>query len=318
MAAAEKITVGSLVTHPNRPEWGPGKILAVKGPHVDVCFREREFVPGASPVITLSTAAVPLALAPSQSDRLLANLPKDIGGRPVSKRVYITLDQAKRGFRELYPLGFADPKYLGDKAGGERSTKWAAHELWHATLGNGEGERLLAAGDVGEVTKRAEAVVARVNLLAAFEVAALRDGLKDGKAARRFFRALFELLAAPAPDRPRFEALVTATQNLPVAEGKTNPDTWTVVTLFPFLARPDTFMFLKPDATRRAAETIRFDLRYDAHPNWLTYRRLLAFVGMLMDELNDFGPRDYIDVQSFLWVVAGGGTTLPAARGKRA
>ncbi len=317
MVATQKITVGSLVTHPNRPEWGPGKIIAVKGPHVDVCFREREFVPGTSPVITLSTTAVPLSLAPYQSDGLLDNLPKDIGGRPGPSRGYVTLDQAKRAFRELFPLGFGDPKYLGDQGGGERSYKWEAHESWEATLGHGEGERLLASGDIGELTKRAEAVVERVNLLAVFEVAALRDGLKDTKAARRFFRALFELLAAPAPERARFEALVGATQGLPAAKGKTNPDKWTLVTLLPFLARPDTFMFLKPEATKRAADMIRFDLRYDAHPNWPTYRRLLAFAGMLMDELKEFGPRDLIDVQSFMWVVAGGGYALPISHRKR-
>src|SRR5574338_736414 len=48
-------------------------------------------------------------------------------------------------FRDAYPGGFQDPKYLGE---GERVSRWRlAHDTYLETLGKGEGERLLAGGD---------------------------------------------------------------------------------------------------------------------------------------------------------------------------
>ena len=79
--------------------------------------------------------------------------------------------------------------------------------------------------------------------------------------------------------------------------------TWPVVTVFPFLADPKRFMLLKPELTKQAAQRLAFDLLYDAKPNWSTYSNLLAMSDLLMNNLREFGVRDYMDVQSFIWVV---------------
>ena len=64
-------------------------------------------------------------------------------------------------------------------------------------------------------------------------------------------------------------------------------------------------MFLKPMQTRRIAEAFSFDLLYSSRPTWDTYRRLLTLSTQLLDRLRPLGARDLIDVQSFMWVVAG-------------
>ena len=46
-----------------------------------------------------------------------------------------------------------------------------------------------------------------------------------------------------------------------------------------------------------------FDLLYETKPNWVTYSNLLAMSNLLMNNLKEFGVRDYMDVQSFIWVV---------------
>ncbi|HEY6100493.1 MAG TPA: hypothetical protein VIW03_13745, partial [Anaeromyxobacter sp.] len=116
-------------------------------------------------------------------------------------------------FLEAFPQGFADPRYLGDgKSKRERVARWRrAHEVFEETLGHGEGEKLLAAGDLAGLAERAlkiERLVAPLHRTA--EKTSLEDGLADPEAARAFFAALFALLAEPAPEQSRFEALAAA------------------------------------------------------------------------------------------------------------
>jgi hypothetical protein len=78
--------------------------------------------------------------------------------------------------------------------------------------------------------------------------------------------------------------------------------TWPLVTGFGFVARPRTEIFLKPTVTRRAAEAYGFPFRYASAPQWDTYSSLLEFARLVRHDLHDLGPRDMIDIQSFLWV----------------
>ncbi|MCK4594459.1 hypothetical protein KAU45_08145, partial [bacterium] len=68
--------------------------------------------------------------------------------------------------------------------------------------------------------------------------------------------------------------------------------------------------FLKPPVSKNAAEACAYELNYRPQPNWNTYRAYLDFGHYLMGELSKIGkhliPRDMIDVQSFIWVSAGG------------
>ncbi|GAG90350.1 unnamed protein product, partial [marine sediment metagenome] len=46
-----------------------------------------------------------------------------------------------------------------------------------------------------------------------------------------------------------------------------------------------------------------FDLNYKAGLNWITYSRLIKLADMLFEELKPLGAKDYIDVQSYIWVI---------------
>jgi hypothetical protein len=78
--------------------------------------------------------------------------------------------------------------------------------------------------------------------------------------------------------------------------------TWPVLTVMGFLAQPSIRMYLKPTVTRKAAERYRFDFSYESRPTWQTYSSLLNFAHVVGRDLDDMGPRDMIDIQSFLWV----------------
>ena len=76
----------------------------------------------------------------------------------------------------------------------------------------------------------------------------------------------------------------------------------TVVTVFGFIARPRTHIFVKPTVTRVAADAYGFDLEYTSRPQWETYASVLAFAEQVLVDQADLGPRDMIDAQSFIWV----------------
>jgi hypothetical protein len=65
-------------------------------------------------------------------------------------------------------------------------------------------------------------------------------------------------------------------------------------------------MFLKPEKTKAAAETLGFDLRYNTILNWDTYDALLRMGDTYLGLLKNRGAKDFVDVQSSIFVAGGG------------
>ncbi len=212
-------------------------------------------------------------------------------------------------FLDVFPKGFADPKYVGEGTDRhERVVRWRrAQGVYAETLGGGEGERLLQAGDVGGLAERALRVERHVRPLHRdAEKASFEDALKDPDAARAYFAALFELLAAPAPERSRFETLAAAVAAM--APGVSLESGWPMVTLLPFVARPDLHMLLRPRFACDVAHRLGLELAYEPRPNWSTYSALLRSAEVLLERLRPLGARDHVDVDSFMHLV----TTKPS------
>ena len=298
--------VGMIVEHPKCPEWGIGKILHISGNTLYIYFAnqsEREAKKIRCDVISLKKAK-------SQSDPTLDNLPPfeqkgDLWVLPGSGR-RVTFEQAQHIFLNSYPRGFSDPHYLEK----ERNYKWEAHQHFVQQLGRKQAEKLLASDKVPELTRRALFVVHKVNLLSPFESAALNDATKDTAAACAFFESLLNLLSSSGDLAEPFRAYAAAVCELPQKKGGHRVATWPVATILPFLSQPKRHMFLKPEFTQEAAERLGFDLLYDPKPNWTTYERLLRLGRHYLNLLAESGARDYIDVQSFIWLACGGAEAL--------
>src|SRR5688500_11107945 len=181
------------------------------------------------------------------------------------------LRRAQRRFTEIFPGRFRDEDYVD----WERDYKMAAHAAWNELLSQRELERLLRARAFGEVGARAIAVYARpkLNYLALYEWMALREALADPAGARRFAPALHELVYGGGDFRPRFEQFIDTLDELP--QRQTRLCKWPVATLYPFIARPDEHLLLKPNLMKRAAATFGADLRYHSRPNGDTYAAAL-------------------------------------------
>ena len=205
-------------------------------------------------------------------------------------------DKCRRKFLRFFPKGFYDDKYVD----WERGYKWEAHERWNETLGPRQLKSLLDDGEYSEVARRAVTIESRTNLLFSFEKMALRDAVKSATGARDFAEGLYAFLHGRGGERAKFERWCDVIAGLP--RKQTRVLTWPLLTVFGFLALPETHFFLKPMVTRAAAREYGFDFGYASRPNWDTYSSLLEFAGQVSRDLRDLRPRDMIDIQSFLWV----------------
>jgi hypothetical protein len=205
-------------------------------------------------------------------------------------------ERCRRKFLRFFPEGFHDETYID----WERGYKQTAHQSWQQQLSRQEHSKLLMAGKFSEVARRAVQIESRTNLLFSFEKMALRDAVKSTSGAKSFAEGLFELLYGRGTLEHRFEAWCSTVAGLP--RRQTRVLTWPLLTVFGFLAQPETHFFLKPMVTRTAAGEYGFDFRYRSRPNWETYSNLLEFAQVVSDDLSDLEPRDMIDIQSFLWV----------------
>jgi hypothetical protein len=293
---------GMMVQHASL---GLGKVVAVEDKAVHVFF-------AGSDARFATKLRLPMALqlltAAATTNAWLSHLPGFAfdakSGRYGLSGTWLSHADAVARFVEVFPKAFADPSYAGDGADKcERVTRWRrAHEAYAEALGGGQGERLLASGDVAGLVERAlgvERVVRPLHRDA--EKASFDDALKDLDAARGYFAALFELLAAKAPEQAPFEALAAAVRAMPA--GATREAGWPVATLLPFVARPDLHMLLRPRFACEVGHRLGLELAYAPQPNWSTYSALLRSTEVLLEKLRPLGARDHVDVEAFMHVV---------------
>jgi hypothetical protein len=267
--------VGDRVGHPARPEWGPGEILAVSGKTkytIYFALIGRKL---------LKDVALVRITGAESSHPLLENRLRSGKTRSIL--------QLKESFLLQFPGGFEDPKY----AKNERAYKVAASKLLKETLASEDLNRLVSTGGHAEVCRRAFAVINRTNLVFPNEKKDLSAGLM-GEGCALFSRALADLLYGSSSAQDRFERFSKMLEAVGVPK-------WTIATYFRFLAEPETEMFLKPEATKAAAEACGLELNYRPDLNWRTYESLLAVSAFLKEAIEDLRPRDMIDVQGFIW-----------------
>jgi hypothetical protein len=204
--------------------------------------------------------------------------------------------RCRRKFLRFFPGGFQDETYLA----WERDYKWNASREWERMLNQAAFSALLREGDYAEVALRAVRIEARTNLIFSFEKMALRDAVKPAAGARMFATGLYDFLHGKGKMQERFERWCEVVAALP--RKQTRVLTWPIVTVFGFIAEPEKQIFLKPTVTRTAAREYGFPFHYQSRPAWKIYAGCLEFAETVRDDLQDLGPRDMIDLQSFIWV----------------
>ena len=296
-----EIATGSLVKHVSL---GVGKVIAVEPTAVHVFFPQSDKRRAAK--LRWPTARPLLTRDGVEPDAWLTGL-TSFALDPETRRYtlaanFLSHEGAIAEFLEKYPRGFEDPVYLGAgmrKRG--RAAAWrTAGAAWAEALGDGQGERLLADGELRELIRRALRAGSEVTSVpGAMEQEALEEALQPGDVVTTFFDTLFALLAAKSPARPRFDKLLSAAAALGVT-----PDlAWPMLTLFPSIADPVRYVFLAPRTACAAAARLGCDLRCNAAPSWTTYNAWRGLAEGLLGELTGHGARNLADVEAFLHTV---------------
>ena len=206
--------------------------------------------------------------------------------------------RCRQKFLRFFPGGFNDPEYLD----WERDYKWQTHERWQQALGKRDFRAMLRRNEHREIAARAVRVEqqSRHSMIFSFEKMALRDAIRPEHGAKTFAEGLYEFLHGGGSLESRFIRWVDVVSALP--RKQTRVLTWPLVTVFGFIAQPETHLFLKPLVTRAAARAYGFHFQYAPRPNWNTYASLLEFAARVWRDQRRLQPRDMIDVQSFIWV----------------
>ena len=204
-----------------------------------------------------------------------------------SSKDYVGFDGARARFLRAYPQGFKTPRYWEDERDYKLKAKArldASVPLEQAMDGKGFGEAALA-------------VFRATNLLAPFEMMRVQELLR-GASADSFVRAAARF--ASGDGAPALAEMARLAKPHETAK-------WTVVTYLPYLWRPETHMFLKPEVTKDFAE------RVGHSSSTPTRRRRHAVYDSLLDlarlrtgdEIADLHPHDR-DRRGklFIWVVA--------------
>lgn len=225
-------------------------------------------------------------------------MPSRLAPAIASRHPFPGLAAAKRRFREIFPGGFSDRTYLA----WERDYKWTAHLAWERELGRAKFCALIRGRRFAEIARLVVQFYGRskLNMLALFEWMALREALESPQGAPLLATSLFDLLHGEGPFGRRLDSFTEALDRAP--QRQTRLAKWPVVTLFPFVAHPGRHLIVKPRLMKRAAETLGFELPYRSTPNAETYAAVIEAAKGLKAELASWRPRDFIDVQGFVWI----------------
>lgn len=202
-----------------------------------------------------------------------------------SDKSYFGFAGARARFLNFFPDGFVGTRYVVE----ERDYKLAAKAKLDATLPLGQALDSKGIGDAAWVAFR------MTNLLSPYEMMRVKD-LLHSTVADSFVRGAARF--ATGQGAPALAQMAEAARAHNAAK-------WTTVTYLPFLWRPDAHMFLKPEVTKDFAARVGhpFIHAYQPQLDYGVYESLLDMMQTTRAEIADLGPRDYIDIQSFVWTV---------------
>lgn len=204
------------------------------------------------------------------------------------------LPGAIEGFFKEFPEGFYDPKYLEQ----ERNFKLETSQLCHQLLGQERFAQLITDKAWETIALDIKTLVNKTNMLqASFERPQLIAAFADANNQPNLIPALYDCLHGPGSPSDRLGRFSTALQALSMGK-------WTFATYFLFLNDPQNCMFIKPESIKRALDISQYPADYDATPSATLYDQFLDYAAFLKLRLANFKPRDMIDIQSFIWIMA--------------
>lgn len=282
-----RLRKGTRILHPKKPEWGMGEILQISNNEEVRVF----FVNEGEKKILLKYVELEKIPAEEAAHPMLDNL-RD--SPELSETKYLSLPKAIDHFLTQFPEGFHGDKFMDT----ERKTKMEAHLLGTELLGKERLTDLLEVGEYWQICEYAKKVINKTTLIFPTEKAALKNALENEATQEAFAKSLYELLYSEDSLKERFMDFARHLERINAAK-------WTLATYFLFIMFPEKYTFVKPTMSQNSANVSRFDLHFKPKLNWQTYEAALKYAMYLWRALEkEHGPRDMLDIQSFMWSIA--------------
>jgi hypothetical protein len=220
-----------------------------------------------------------------------------VRAKRTAKAALWTREQGMEKFLNKYNGGFPDAWYRSS----HRDPRTRQQQMWNELLGGGklrglaEEQPHIAAQHILKIMDLPDKPL----LHAKNELPRLRDAFMRTERMPAFLIALADLLDAERVTAAVYEPYLTAFAALAPATQKT-PMSWPIVTALPYIAQPETHMFLKPASMRNASAGLGVDIKFKPAPNFATYDRTLAFGKDLLEFIQPRSGSDMIDVQGFI------------------
>jgi len=188
---------------------------------------------------------------------------------------------------------FSDPRFVKDEVDYKQETVSKARDL----LSEEELQKLIEEGKFDEFLKRLKTIGKDNTLL--WDNVPSRGDLniirKPELDKQSFCSAVFNLLYGSGPYHERLG------QYTEYVKSKGLPNRWTFPTYFLFICHPDTEVFVKPTVVKWFLQFLGGEFEYSSAPTAENYTTIRGAYQQLKDELKDFGPKDMVDIQSFVW-----------------
>ncbi len=196
---------------------------------------------------------------------------------------------------EDYPgwLGVSNPRFVGEEIAYKRTTAEKATEF----MGKENTTELVRGGRFEEVIHLLEVVGKDNNLLfrsvpSAGDLGILYQEALDREA---FSKAILDLLHGEGDVANRLGAYAR------FVEDRGLPDKWTFRTCFLFFVHPESELFIKPENIRGFLKLAESGVVLGSKPSGEVYRQIRGLAGKALEELEEYGLHDMIDVQSVIW-----------------
>ncbi len=217
-------------------------------------------------------------------------------GKDINSIVEGQLENLLKLVSNVYPdwKGFQDERFIEDEILYKESIIDDAKEI----LSKDELSRLLDEGNFDEFFNRVEKIGTHKNNNLLYrsipnsgDLAILYDKNLNRTS---FCKSFYELIYGKGDIESRLDAYLEYIQ-------KNNlKNKWTFPTYYLFIIFPETEMFVKPDIFKWFLGL--FGINYSSKPSVEFYGKIKEITNALKDSLSHYGPKDMLDIQSFIFV----------------
>lgn len=231
-------------------------------------------------------------------DRSIVEYISSAIGEKLPQPDFFVIDLLLERMRSTFPgwKSFRDPQFESE----EINYKWRTIEEAKILLAEGDLRRLLEENDFDELENRFITIGRGNNLL--YQSIPMQGDLsilyQPELDKGEFYPRLIDLIHGEGDVESRFG------RYLEYVEAVGLPNKWTFPTYYLFITHPEAEYFVKPSTTGEYLKLAGYPHLYQSKPNAQVYSDIKSVAGRTMHELSEFGPRDMVDIQSFMWVVA--------------